>query len=643
MSSDLQTMDKQNQKVDSSEQYAINVMGERALQSADYVMKKSKEAVKKAFIGKSTARRFKRGRQGAFSPAPQQAGQWSEPEMPPPIHTPEHEANSPKSPDAQIPVEPPCQPDAENRGEKTSEPCGDYTKPASVISGPETSVEQPKISPEEPPLPLHRPATNPSPTAAPASAQMQGRSPQSKHTSHQNAPKNVPPAKAATHPVSEELPHMRATDSRLRLSEEHSLNTWQKSSVTNGLQNQGAAIHTAETTGAALQTFQAAGQSAGNAGASAAANAAAPGAGAAIQATEKAVKKIRDTIENIAASVPHSSSSWGALAALFLMPLLVIAAIAGALRGGGSAKNVNLSADVIALMPQISAACQTHSIPEYAPLVAAVMMQESGGRAEAVGGDVMQCAEGMGLPVGTPVSVEESINFGTGIIARNLREAGAAGPTDIPGISLALQGYNFGNGYISWALARGGYSKENAREFSEWQAAAHGWSGYGDIEYVDHVLRYYQVSVGGMGDASAIADGRFAYPLPGHAWDTYPGHKGIDISFPNCYGEPVYAVAAGTVRYTQDGWTPAHGVGGMWSFGNSVFIEHGDGWISAYGHLSALAVASGETVTQGQLIGYIGSTGESTGPHLHLALYHNEDAGIGGQNFAELAWPQYIS
>ena len=633
MSSDLQTMDKQNQKVDSSEQYAINVMGERALQSADYVIKKSKGAVKRTFTGKSTARRFKRRRQGAFSPAPQQAGQWSGPETPPPIHIPEHGANSPKSPDAQIPVEPPCQPAAENRSEKTSAPYGDYTKPAPAISGPETS--------EEPPLPLHRPITNPSPSAAPASAQMQGRNPQPKHTSQQNGPKNLQLAQAAPHSEPEEPPHMRTIDNSLSLREEHSLNAWQNNPVTNSLRNQGAAIHTAETSGAALQTFQAAGQSAGSAGASAAANAAAPGVGAAIQATEKTVEKIKDTIENIAARVPHSSSSWGALAALFLMPLLIIAAIAGAFRGGGSAKNVNLSADVIALMPQISAACQTHSIPEYAPLVAAVIMQESGGRAEAVGGDVMQCAEGMGLPVGTPVSVEESINFGTGIIARNLREAGAAGPTDIPRISLALQGYNFGNGYISWALARGGYSKDNAREFSEMQAAAHGWSGYGDIDYVDHVLRYYQVSVGGMGDASAIADGRFAYPLPGHTWDTYPGHNGIDISFANCYGEPVYAVASGTVRYTQDGWTPALGVGGMWSFGNSVFIEHGDGWISAYGHLSALAVSSGETITQGQLIGYIGSTGNSTGPHLHLALYHNGDAGIGGQNFAELAWPQY--
>ena len=434
---------------------------------------------------------------------------------------------------------------------------------------------------------------------------------------------------------------MRADDNSLRLNEGHAINTWQNSPVTNSLQNQGAAIHTAEASGATVQTFQAVGQTAGSAGASTAANAAAPGVGATIQAAEKATAKIKETVENIAASAPKSTSSWGALAALFLLPLLIIAAIGGAFRGGGSAKNVGLSADVIALMPQISAACQTHGIPEYAPLVAAVIMQESGGRVADVGGDVMQCAEGMGLPVGTPVSVEESINFGTGIIARNLREAGAAGPTDIPRISLALQGYNFGNGYISWALARGGYSKENAREFSEMQAAAHGWSGYGDIDYVDHVLRYYQVSVGGMGEASAIADGRFAYPLPGHPWDTYSGHNGIDISFANCYGEPVYAVAAGTVRYVKDGWTPAYGVDGMWSFGNSVFIEHGDGWISAYGHLSALAVASGETVTQGQLIGYIGSTGNSTGPHLHLALYHNGDAGIGGQNFAELAWPQH--
>lgn len=81
-------------------------------------------------------------------------------------------------------------------------------------------------------------------------------------------------------------------------------------------------------------------------------------------------------------------------------------------------------------------------------------------------------------------------------------------------------------------------------------------------------------------------------------------------------------------------------MGRMWPFGNSVFVEHGDGWVSAYGHLSVLAVASGEYVTQGQLMGYIGSTGNSTGTYLHLVLYHNGDAVIGGKNFAELALPQ---
>ena len=63
------------------------------------------------------------------------------------------------------------------------------------------------------------------------------------------------------------------------------------------------------------------------------------------------------------------------------------------LRGGSSARNVGLSDDVLALMPQISAACQANGIPKHAPLVAAVIMQESGGRVADVGGDVMQCAD----------------------------------------------------------------------------------------------------------------------------------------------------------------------------------------------------------------------------------------------------------
>ena len=70
-------------------------------------------------------------------------------------------------------------------------------------------------------------------------------------------------------------------------------------------------------------------------------------------------------------------------------------------------------------------------------------------------------------------------------------------PQDMDKLKLSLQGYNYGNGYITWALRNyGGYSAENALQFSNDQAASHGWSAYGDPEYVPHVLRYY--SSGGL-------------------------------------------------------------------------------------------------------------------------------------------------
>lgn len=59
-------------------------------------------------------------------------------------------------------------------------------------------------------------------------------------------------------------------------------------------------------------------------------------------------------------------------------------------------------------------------------------------------------------------------------------------------LKLSLQGYNYGNGYITWAIRNyGGYSAANALQFSQEQAAAHGWARYGDPEYVPHVLQYY--------------------------------------------------------------------------------------------------------------------------------------------------------
>lgn len=84
-------------------------------------------------------------------------------------------------------------------------------------------------------------------------------------------------------------------------------------------------------------------------------------------------------------------------------------------------------------------------------------------------------------------------------------------------------------------------------------------------------------------------------------------HPGIDISAPQ--GTPISAAKAGTV-------IAAGGTTG--GYGNLVVIDHGNGFSTAYAHMSAVATSVGTRVSQGQLIGYVGSTGHSTGPHLHF-------------------------
>lgn len=88
-------------------------------------------------------------------------------------------------------------------------------------------------------------------------------------------------------------------------------------------------------------------------------------------------------------------------------------------------------------------------------------------------------------------------------------------------------------------------------------------------------------------------------------------HNGVDLSAPS--GTPIYAARSGKVYYR--GWW---GTGG-----NTVMINHQDGYISRYLHMESFAVADGEWVAQGQIIGYCGSTGGSTGPHLHFEIQYN--------------------
>ncbi len=88
-------------------------------------------------------------------------------------------------------------------------------------------------------------------------------------------------------------------------------------------------------------------------------------------------------------------------------------------------------------------------------------------------------------------------------------------------------------------------------------------------------------------------------------------HAGID--FAAGYGSPIYAVSDGQVSYA--GWHGGHG--------NYVRLDHGGGLATGYGHMSRIAVSPGTRVGRGQVIGYVGSTGLSTGPHLHYELLRN--------------------
>ncbi|MEU5940640.1 M23 family metallopeptidase [Micromonospora sp. NPDC047548] len=97
----------------------------------------------------------------------------------------------------------------------------------------------------------------------------------------------------------------------------------------------------------------------------------------------------------------------------------------------------------------------------------------------------------------------------------------------------------------------------------------------------------------------------------GQRWGTL--HAGIDFAMPA--GTPIHAAAAGTVVKAGDAGD---------GYGNSVFIDHGNGYLTHYAHQSSLKVSAGDKVSAGEVIGYEGSTGDSTGPHLHFEVHQGQ-------------------
>ena len=228
---------------------------------------------------------------------------------------------------------------------------------------------------------------------------------------------------------------------------------------------------------------------------------AAQAAKATAKATANAVKAAaKATIATVKAIIAGTKAFVAAIAAggwiaVVIIMIVVLLGSAVAMFGGGSESNTytQVSAEVEAYDPLIRQYAKQYGIPEYVELIKAVMMQESGGR----GLDPMQAAEGSfntrypHEPNGIK-DPEYSIQCGVQELKAALTSAEVESPIDMERIKLALQGYNFGNGYISWVKSKyGGYSYANAVEFSTQQAQRLGWDSYGDTQYPAHVLRYY--------------------------------------------------------------------------------------------------------------------------------------------------------
>lgn len=153
----------------------------------------------------------------------------------------------------------------------------------------------------------------------------------------------------------------------------------------------------------------------------------------------------------------------------------------------------------------------------------------------------------------------------------------------------------------------------------QWQAAYNVLNN--QIAHLQAQERAALAAGGGSGrfvwpDSGPISQGFGCTPFVFEAYDpacaTRHFHNGIDIAGP-C-GNDIVAADAG-IAYIQPYQS--------WGFGNYIIIVHGNGWETLYGHMSGFAIGSGQTVHRGQLIGWEGTTGNSTGCHLHFGVNHN--------------------
>ncbi len=278
-----------------------------------------------------------------------------------------------------------------------------------------------------------------------------------------------------------------------------------------------------------------------------------------------------------------------------------------------------LSPDVMQWEDKVLEELRKYGLEQYKDLALVIIHLESRGTLP----DVMQSSESIGLPPNTITDPYESIEVGI----RHLNKGIQSMKKHNVDIQTLIQSYNYGTEFIPYVASKGGkWTQKLANDFSDMWASRLGWSSYGDKNYVPKAMEHLIIS----GDTVKIDvdfdlnGGQLANPVPNvnaisspfgwrihPIWGTRKLHTGIDIPAP--FGTPIIAVADGVV--IEAGWK-----GG---YGNCVMIDHGSGVITLYAHNQKLLVHAGQKVRAGTQISEMGSTGDSTGSHLHFEVRHN--------------------
>ncbi|EPH68290.1 peptidase, M23 family [Enterococcus faecium 13.SD.W.09] len=293
--------------------------------------------------------------------------------------------------------------------------------------------------------------------------------------------------------------------------------------------------------------------------------------------------------------------------------------------------NITSNANIVAWLEKYT---KLYGISDYIGLAYALIMVENPGTDGT--DDIMQSSESAGYPGPGYLTGEASVNQGCKHLAQQIKN-GQDQNVDIWGV---MQGYNFGSAYIPWLSNRGGVNTTDLAEVysrtvvapslgnttgatypyvnavSQADGRTYLYVNGGNFHYAAMIRQYVKVneSSGYVVPISkpVTVTSEFGYryhPITG----SYELHNGIDLVNGNAT-TPIYASAAGEVVIS--GSYPD------W-YGNYVVIKHSDGLYTGYAHQSQLRVSVGDTVNQGQQIGNMGTTGPSTGPHLHFQFFKN--------------------